>query len=117
MVTPPEMEERTGPPAYSLETVRQWAEEGRVDYASPDVFKDTDNFGYDLDRVCDCLTRLAATDYHKSVLYPGQKRWMDVYLTKHVYSETRADELYIKLQLSMQRLVITLCSFHPEGAL
>ncbi len=117
MVTPPKHEERAGPPEYNLDTIRQWAAERRVVYASPRVLKHIDNFGYDLDKVCECLAGLAATDYHESVRYPDSKLWMDVYLTTHIYSESRTDELYVKLQLSTRQLVITLCSFHPEGAL
>jgi len=105
---------------YSLEAVRRLASEQKVSYGSRDVIRDTENFGYSLDDVCNCLASLQEDDYHESVDYGDKRGWLDVYKCSWpapVAPESRIDNLYVKFKLNRDCILIVLASFHPEGAL
>jgi hypothetical protein len=69
--------------------------------------------GYGLDDVSRCVEQLLASDFRHAIRYPGSTRWMDVYHTEFRLSGRDADDdLYIKLSLDRDCVVVDLASFH-----
>lgn len=102
---------------WSLDRVRELAMQQSVIYGSSRVQNTTDNLGYRLADVCECLCRLTPDHFHHSVRYSDSGSWLDVYLIKHRGPTQHEDPLYIKLKLTHDCILLVLCSFHLEGAL
>jgi len=109
-------EERRDFKAYSLERIRELAENGHIHYMSRRVFIHTENLGYSPDDVNKCIASLTDANYRGTVRYDG-KAWLDEYLISYTGPSGHVDDLYIKLKLNRGCVVIQLASFHPEGAI
>jgi hypothetical protein len=97
---------------YSLNRVIELAQSQSIRYASTKVQNDIANLEYGVDDVCECLSSLTDKHFINAEKYPESPRWMDVYLIKWRLSGNDYDELYIKLSLDHNCLVIELRSFH-----
>ncbi len=111
MVDPGRGEKRDAP-EYSLDAVRRLAEFRQIEYRGRKVPRDVARLGFNLDDVCQCLQTLQAHHFAHSVRYENFRRWHDVYKPRYQMSDGRAIDLYIKLRLSRDCIVIELCSFH-----
>ena len=75
---------------------------------------DIANLGYDEHDVADCIARLVASDFSKTISYDDETQ-DDVYICTYMKknSENKVkDKLYIKLSLKNNYLSIDLGSFH-----
>lgn len=104
-------------PVCSLSRIHELAAQQAVHYGSSRVQNHTDNLGYSLEAVCECLARLAPENFHHAERYSPTGLWLDVYLVTYRGPTGHDDPLYIKLKLDRDCLCIILCSFHREGAL
>ena len=109
-------EERRGKKEYSLDRIKELAEWGNVMYLSSRVTRHVENLGYSPDDVHKCLSCLEEENYDKSIRYDGGP-WLDIYLISYTGSTGHTENLYIKLKLNRDCIVIQLASFHPEGAI
>lgn len=109
-------EERRDKKEYSLGRIKELAEWGNVMYLSSRVTKHVENLGYSPDEVHKCLSCLKEENYRGTVRYDG-KPWLDEYLISYTGPAGQTDDLYIKLKLNRDCVVIQLASFHPEGAI
>jgi len=110
-----EEEERRQRPEYSLDRVRELAREGRVSYGSSRVTRHVENLEYAPEDVHRCLACLEPSHYRGSVRYEGTGPWLDEYLITFIGPRGCTDDLYIKLKLNRDCILIVLASFHPEG--
>ena len=101
---------------YSLDRIRELAERGDVIYLSSRVGRDVENLNYSPDDVHKCLSCLKEENYRGTVRYDGRP-WLDEYLISYTGPTGHTDDLYIKLKLNHDCVVIQLASFHPEGAI
>jgi len=103
-------------PQYALDSVRELAAAGAVMYGFSKVESNVASLGYDLNDVCTCLGLLESKHYQKSVRYNKRGPWLDVYLIQVKFKGAAEfnDDLYIKLTIDMQRMIVVLASFHPE---
>jgi len=109
-------EERRDKKEYSLDRIRELSERGDVMYLSSRVTRDVENLNYSPDDVHQCLSCLEEENYRGTVRYDS-KPWLDEYLISYTGPTGHTDNLYIKLKLNCDCVVIQLASFHPEGAL
>jgi hypothetical protein len=100
---------------YLLQDVHLYAAREAVRYAGKRVGNDVDKIGYTLSDVCSCLQRLTTAQYQESIQYLDVASWHDVYLISEVGPDGSSRDLYIKFKFFGERLVLSLCSFHPEG--
>lgn len=100
---------------YSLSCIKRLAAEGSVSYASARVLRHIENLDYSPSDVHECLSQLTPEHYQKSILYKNRPSWLDVYLIHYAVSDSYEDDLYIKLKLNRDCIIIELHSFHPEG--
>ena len=101
---------------FSLGRIHELAGNGKINYGNSDVQRDIENLGYSPEQVGECLGLLRTEHYRESIHYGDRKGWLDIYCIsfsagKHV------DDLYIKLKLNRDCIMIVLSSFHREGAL
>jgi len=106
--------ERRKRPEYSLERVHELARRGEVDFVGPRVMQDVENLGYAHEDVCRCLACLDECHYRGTVRYENHPVWMDEYLISFASPTGHIDNLYIKLKLNRDCVVILLASFHTE---
>lgn len=101
-------------PFYDLETVRQLASQGHIQYAGRRVQLDIQNLNYELNDVLNCLCTLLGNDFCHTENYDGERQ--DVYKTRYQLagSNQHEDELYIKLLIQNNQVCIQLCSFHLQ---
>jgi hypothetical protein len=104
--------EKRDAPEYSLDAIRRLAEFEQVEYRGKKVPYDVARLEFDLDDVCHCLQTLQAHNFAHSIRYENFPRWHDVYKLSYRKSHGRSIDLYIKLRLSRDCVVIELCSFH-----
>lgn len=97
-------------PRYDLRQVQTLAARQRV-HVTPSALRDSTNLGYQLDDVCRCLRALKSNDFRHSGRYEGPL-WHDVYEIRFVGPTEHVDDLYIKLALGQDCVVINLFSFH-----
>lgn len=114
MVTTPL--ERNDRPAHSLDRIKELAAEEAVIYAGRDVQRDADGLGYSFEDVCRCITELEQRDFSQSIRYTPHGEWHDVYLMSYEHPKRCIRDLYLKLRLTRDCLLVTVCSFHPEGS-
>lgn len=107
--------ERRASPTYSLNRIRELAGQGAVNYGSSKVLNDVENLSYGLQTVCECLASLAESDFCHAERYGPKSIWLDVYKITYNGYRDFTDDLYIKLKLDRDCLVIVLCSFHRES--
>ncbi len=111
-----EAEGRRDSKEYSLVRIKELAERGDVIYLSKRVTKHIENLSFSPEDVHKCLSCLDEENYRGTVRYDG-KPWLDEYLISYTGSTGHTDDLYIKLKLNRDCVVIQLASFHREGAL
>lgn len=107
---------RKDKPEYSLDRLHELARLRQVEYLGT-CERDIVNLGYDLDAVCLCLECLSANDFDHSERYSEKTSWRDVYLTRYRGPADCIDDLYIKLRLDRDCIVIYLHSFHQPRAI
>lgn len=107
-------QERRDYPCYLLDQIRTLAATGCVRYAGTRVTLDVDNLGFGLDEVCACLSSLAEDHFCHSERYQPGGRWHDVYRRAWSARAGVVDDLYIKLRLGRNCLIVDVCSFHRE---
>lgn len=106
------MDERKPTAEYSLRRIHELAAAGKVAYAGRIVERDIENLGYDPDYVARCLQTLNQCHFQESIRYGSTTPWMDVYRTKYPGPKGDLDDLYIKLKLDRDCVLISLNSFH-----
>lgn len=109
-------EKRRDKQEYSLDRIRELAKQGAVSFLSSRVTRHVENYGYTPDDINECLASLKIDNYRESICYQG-RTWLDVYLISYTGSSGSTDDLYIKLKLDRDCILVLLASFHPEGAL
>lgn len=127
--------ERRAHRCCSLERIKALAAEESVVYESRRVEHRALALGYSFSEVCKCIAQLRPDDFAHAVRYRNEgdewTPWLDVYLmsdqnetgqnetgqndTGACDDEPATDELYIKLRLTSNCLLIALHSFHLEG--
>jgi motility quorum-sensing regulator/GCU-specific mRNA interferase toxin len=108
-------EQRRDYPRYALEEVRRLADREKVHFATSKVDCSVQDLDYTLEEVCRCLSSLTLDHFKESILYPGEKKWLDVYLIDYRGPSREIDKLYIKLRIGPNALNVHLFSFHLEG--
>lgn len=103
-------------PRYDLRQVHALAALRKVAYASRSVERDALNLGYESGDVCGCLQKLKPTDFRHSGRY-DRPLWYDVYRIRCTSPAGYVDDLYIKLCLRQDGLLIDLFSFHLTRAI
>jgi len=106
-------EERSSP-QFSLTRIRELARGGCVRYAYARVTCDIENLGYSPDDVQQCLASLEERHFRRSIRYEEQNFWLDEYLITYDSPSGCTDNLYIKLKLNRDCILILLSSFHRE---
>lgn len=107
--------ERRKTPDYSLERIRELASRGQIDLASRRVLTDTENYGYGPEELGRCLSALTKEDFRYAERYTPRGPWLDVYRCQWPAPDgSRTDDLYIKLRLSTDCMLVALFSFHPD---
>jgi len=98
-------------PFYSLETIRQMAQdEGRI-FLSRIAQRDSSNLGYSIKDIAACIRELKASNFLNTQNY--NRIVMDAYKISYEGPSGHCDELYIKLKLtSDHKVVISVGSFH-----
>ncbi len=109
-------EERKDKREYSLNRIKELAARGSVMHLSTRVTKHIENLGYSPDDVNECLMALQDDNYRGTIRYQG-RIWLDEYLISWNGPTGFTDDLYIKLKLDRDCIVIQLASFHREGAI
>lgn len=105
---------------YSLEQIRSLAQRGMVRYGSRTVMRDVENLSYAPEDVHQCLQTLNQCHFQQSLRYAPGGPWLDVYhITYNVPTGENAptgdvDDLYIKLKLDRDCVVVILASFHRK---
>lgn len=114
MVTP--FTEERDDPRCDLRQIHSLATLHRVVYATRSVERDAVNLGYGMADVCGCLGQLKSSNFKHSGRYEGPL-WYDVYRGRFTSPAGYVDDLYIKLGLGQDCLVIDLFSFHLTRAI
>lgn len=104
--------ERRTTAEYSLSRVHELAAHGSVSYVSRKVQVDVANLSYAPEDVHKCLQTLNDGHFHHAERYPPGKVWFDVYLIFYPGPTGDLDELYVKLKLDRDCIVVDLASFH-----
>jgi motility quorum-sensing regulator/GCU-specific mRNA interferase toxin len=102
-------------PRYELRQVHDLARLQRV-YMTRSAVRDSINLGYRLDDVCRCLEALKTSDFRHSGRY-DRALWYDVYRCQFTSPSEHLDDLYIKLSLGQDCLIVNLFSFHQTRAI
>ncbi|MDZ7788918.1 MAG: type II toxin-antitoxin system MqsR family toxin [Xanthomonadales bacterium] len=108
----PRAGEKKQSPDYSLDAIRRLASFGQIEYRGKKVPRDVATLGMDLNEVCLCLQTLQEHQFAHSIRYDNFLRWHDVYKMRYQTRDDRSLDLYIKLRLDRECVVIELCSFH-----
>lgn len=109
--------DRKDKPEYSLRRIYELAEGKQFEYVG-NCERDVANLSYSREDVAACLLSLTPSHYTHSERYSEKGSWRDVYVTRHPRpmtdgdDEKRWDDLYIKLRLDSDCIVIYLHSFH-----
>jgi hypothetical protein len=107
-------QKRQDKPSYSLDRIRELASREQVVTENRRVLRQSQNIGYTFDDICRCLAKLDAKFFKESILYEDSADWRDVYLVPNQHGKW-SDDLYIKLRLNRNCLVVLVDSFHLEG--
>jgi len=106
--------ERRSSSEYSLEHIRSLAQRGMVRYGSRSVTRDVENLSYAPEDVHKCLQTLNACHFQHSLRYAPGSAWLDVYHLTYNAPTGDVDDLYIKLKLDRDCVVVILASFHRK---
>jgi len=101
-------------PKYALDAVKAIAKRHDIEYRGRIVQRDINNLGYELVDVARCLTQLSESDFSKSIRYE-RRPTDDIYIcafTKAGNEEAKPDDLYVKLCLIDNCLVVDFATFH-----
>lgn len=100
---------------YSLESIRQAAKAGHVQFHGRRAGVDAAELGYQLGDIIACILAITTDEFSKTLSYTTGPDF-DVYLTKYKRpcSEDEQDELYVKLALINDELILSLASFHLQ---
>lgn len=101
-------------PQYRLEDVRALAKAEELIQGSRTVQRDSENLGYGLVDICQCVAGLSEENFLHSIKYASSSLWMDVYCIRWPSPEGHVDPLYIKLYLHKASKHVVLNSFHRE---
>ena len=104
--------ERKTTPEYCLDRIRDLASSGQVAYGARRVEIDCENLGYGPEEVCECIASLEAGDFVGAVSYRNRPFWMDEHQIRWRSAAGTADQLYLKLHLNRNMIIVTLDSFH-----
>lgn len=108
------MDERRTTSEYSLARVHELAAVGKVSYAGRNVERDVENLGYPPEYVAQCLQTLNKCHFQECIRYGNGVPWMDVYKVRYPSPKGHLDDLYIKLKLDRDCVLISLNSFHLD---
>jgi len=111
----PKGEGRRNEAEYSLDGIRRLAGFGQIELRGRRLRRHLAELDYQLDDVCHCLVCLQQHHFSHSERYEDDRRWHDVYKMRHTGRDGVTHDIYIKLRLDRDCIVIELCSFHPEG--
>lgn len=114
MVSPSE-KERRDEAEYSLDGIRRLAEFGQIELRGRRQRRHLAELDYQLEDVCECLIALQEHHFSHSERYENVRLWHDVYKICHTGRDGVTHDMYIKMRLDRDCIVIELCSFHPEG--
>jgi motility quorum-sensing regulator/GCU-specific mRNA interferase toxin len=106
--------ERRATAVYSGLRVRELAKQGRVHYGSRRVQLDVENLGYAPEDVHRCLQVLNDCHFKHAERYAAAGPWFDVYLVPYSGPNGVVDDLYVKLKLDRDCVVVVLASFQRE---
>jgi len=101
-------------PKYALVNVRSAAARLRIEFRGRKARLDALNLGYELNDIAHCLSRLAESDFRKTLCYQDSAP-DDEYICNYAkpgIEHAASDRLYIKFCLIEKLLVIDLASFH-----
>lgn len=108
---------------YSLTRIHALAAQGQVEYVGASE-RDIGNLEYLLSDVCRCLQCLGQANFSHSERYTETGSWRDVYRIRYPSpkqpideDEECVDDLYIKLRLDRDCVVIYLHSFHQTRSI
>lgn len=101
--------------AYDLSEVHDRASKELVCFAGTRVANNVDELGMELADVCECLLQLTEQHFQESIQYEGIASWHDVYYINVTVPSGDAFDMYVKFKMFGERLVLSLCSFHPHG--
>ncbi|MDA3935010.1 MAG: type II toxin-antitoxin system MqsR family toxin [Gammaproteobacteria bacterium] len=113
MVSSNNNEDKRDTPEYSLDQIRLLAGFRQIEYRGRGVGIDIASLGYNMEDVCQCLIALQKHHFAHSIWYSNFPRWHDVYKLQYSGNDGVNHDLYIKLRLSKDCVLIELCSFHP----
>ena len=113
MVRSPDAERRAIA-EYSVSRVCELAKQGCVHYLSRRVQQDVENLGYAPEDVHRCLQLLNDCHFKHAERYDAAGPWFDVYLVPYCGPTGVVDDLYVKLKLDRDCVVVNLASFHRE---
>lgn len=112
--TTPDVPDRRRSPEYALTRIRDLARQRAVRYGGSSVQRDVENLGYSPDDVCNCLQLLNDCHFRGAVRYEPGGVWLDEYNISYPGPEGVIDELYVKLKLNRDCIVVILASFHRD---
>lgn len=100
---------------YCLQDVHLIAQKQHIEYFGRVVSRDAAELGYSFEDVVRCVLNITEDEFSKTLRYDTGPVF-DVYLTRYPRPncEGELDELYVKLALVKDRLVLTLASFHLQ---
>ncbi|SRR6056297_591730 len=104
--------ERKTTPEYCLDRIRDLASSGQVVYGTRRIGIDCENLGYGPEEVWEYIASLEPGDFVSAVRYPNRPFWMDEYRIRWRSAAGTADQLYLKLHLNRNMIIVTLDSFH-----
>lgn len=106
--------ERRSEAEYSLSRVCELAKQGCVRYGGRNVQRDIENLSYAPEDVQKCLQLLTDCHFHHAERYAPGGPWLDVYHVAYPGPTGVVDELYVKLKLDRDCILVVLASFHRE---
>jgi hypothetical protein len=109
----PPQHERKDSPTYALTRVKELAASESVSLTGRST-RDSQDLGYSFEEVCRCVSELEPQDFDHSVRYETNWFWFDVYKMRNQTSRRRIDDLYIKIRLNRDCILVTVHSFHTE---
>jgi hypothetical protein len=105
--------ERRDSPTYSLTRLKELGKAESVHLTQRST-RESQDLGYSFEQVCECLAELEPQDFDQSILYESTPFWLDVYKMRNATTASRVDDLYIKIRLNRDCILVTVCSFHVE---
>ena len=99
-------------PEYNLNSIHEVARLKKINYNGRKVQLDILNLDYELEDVARCLLQLTEDDFHRTHQFDNN-RVFDAYRCQYKKSpDASTDDLYIKLRLTDDLLLLEIGSFH-----